>query len=444
MSAVFPVEPHERLVIVVGGAGAGVSGGYSGGAAGGTAQDSSGYGGGGDSDVRAGHGRSMDRRLVAGGGGGAGGLNSCTSGYGGKGGKAVGGSGGDGEYFSYNGGGGGGGRTQKAGGAGGSAGYGTYGSGGRGEDGSLGNGGAGGGNGRYFFGGGGGGGGGYYGGGGGGEGAAGFSSQTGAGGGGGGGSSFVVPSAGNVKSRRGAAPPGNGRDHNFMVRIRGQMKRSTFSRCALSGVAAAMLAGCSGSEPPIGGSGRNVVRSSRTHSCASCASHGERRVVRRPSLCCDRWRRVRPFVSERKVVGRLGVEYADNLCSDKAGDVFVVQGAYETVLEYSHRGKLLQTLQTYDVPQSCSVDPTTGNLAVPTVDYSCVYIYPNARPPAQSVCNDPFAIVGLCAYDSHGNLFLDGAAGGVPHHSYVPYLAELPKGSATFHNYALGHSVRVR
>ncbi|MFZ0681463.1 MAG: glycine-rich protein [Candidatus Cybelea sp.] len=134
VSAVFPVEPHERLVIVVGGAGAGVSGGYSGGAAGGTAQDSSGYGGGGDSDVRAGHGRSMDRRLVAGGGGGAGGLNSCTSGYGGKGGKAVGGSGGDGEYFSYNG-----------------------------------------------------------------------------GGGGGGGSSFVVPSAGNVKSRRGAAPPGNGR-----------------------------------------------------------------------------------------------------------------------------------------------------------------------------------------------------------------------------------------
>ena len=74
VSAVFPVEPHERLVIVVGGAGAGVSGGYSGGAAGGTAQDSSGYGGGGDSDVRAGHGRSMDRRLVAGGGGGAGGL----------------------------------------------------------------------------------------------------------------------------------------------------------------------------------------------------------------------------------------------------------------------------------------------------------------------------------------------------------------------------------
>ncbi|MFZ0574583.1 MAG: hypothetical protein WA428_01820 [Candidatus Cybelea sp.] len=217
------------------------------------------------------------------------------------------------------------------------------------------------------------------------------------------------------------------------------MKRSTFSRCALSGVAAAMLAGCSGSEPPIGGPG-----------ATSYGAAGHIAAHPAPATAKDAWSGDLLYVAtggdvyvlsypSGKVVGRLGVEYADNLCSDKAGDVFVVQGAYETVLEYSHRGKLLQTLQTYDVPQSCSVDPTTGNLAVPTVDYSCVYIYPNARPPAQSVCNDPFAIVGLCAYDSHGNLFLDGAAGGVPHHSYVPYLAELPKGSATFHNYALGH-----
>jgi hypothetical protein len=120
--------------------------------------------------------------------------------------------------------------------------------------------------------------------------------------------------------------------------------------------------------------------------------------------------------------------------------VFVVQGAYESVSEYSHRGKLLQTLPTYDVPQSCSIDPTTGNLAVPTVDYSCVYVYPGAQPPAQSVCNDEFVIVGLCAYDSQGNLFLDGAAGGGPHHSYRPGLAELPKGSATFNNYLLSGS----
>ena len=128
-------------------------------------------------------------------------------------------------------------------------------------------------------------------------------------------------------------------------------------------------------------SGRNVVRSSRTHSCASCASHGERRVVRRPSLCCDRWRRVRPFVSERQGRWTSGSGIRRQPVFGQSRRCLRRARRYETVLEYSHRGKLLQTLQTYDVPQSCSVDPTTGNLAVPTVDYSCVYIYPNARPP---------------------------------------------------------------
>jgi hypothetical protein len=45
--------------------------------------------------------------------------------------------------------------------------------------------------------------------------------------------------------------------------------------------------------------------------------------------------------------------------------------------------------------------------------------------------------VGLCAYDSGGNLFLDGAVPAGPHHSYVPGLAEFPKGSTTFQNYLL-------
>ena len=139
-----------------------------------------------------------------------------------------------------------------------------------------------------------------------------------------------------------------------------------------------------------------------------------------------------------KVVGRLGVgQGADSLCSDKRGNVFVVMNGQQ-ILEYSHRGKLVQTLAVYDIPSSCSVDPTTGNLAVPTYDYSCVYIYPGARSSGvQSICDNYFILVGLCAYDSSGNLFLDGAVAGGRHHSYVPYLAELPKGSTTFQNYRL-------
>ena len=129
---------------------------------------------------------------------------------------------------------------------------------------------------------------------------------------------------------------------------------------------------------------------------------------------------------------------ADSLCSDKAGDVFVVGGAGQTILEYSHRGKLVQTLAVYNVPSSCSVDPTTGNLAVPTYDYSCVYIYPDARSTGtQSICRIGFVLVGLCAYDSRGNLFLDGAESAGTPDSFVANLAKLPRAVATFRNYTL-------
>lgn len=221
------------------------------------------------------------------------------------------------------------------------------------------------------------------------------------------------------------------------------MKASRLSRSALcASVAAASLAACGGSQPPIDAPGAMPQsRAIGTHASRSgswmlpeaknkdllyVATGGDVYVLAYPS---------------GKVVGRLGVD-AWSLCSDKRGNVFLVQD--NTIAEYSHRGKLLQTLPTYDVPSSCSIDPTTGNLAVPTYDYSCVYIYPGARSTGkQSICNDEFILVGLCAYDSYGNLFLDGAVAAGPHHSYVPGLAELRKGSATFQNYLL-HGRRFR
>ncbi len=217
------------------------------------------------------------------------------------------------------------------------------------------------------------------------------------------------------------------------------MKNLEFGRIMLSAcVAAAMIAGCGGSQPPIGASGampygatsgitahsmRTAGKGAWSGDLLYVATGGDVYVLSYPS---------------GKVVGRLGVAGADSLCSDKAGDVFVVGGAGQTILEYSHRGKLIQTLAVYDVPSSCSVDPTTGNLAVPTYDYSCVYIYPDARSTGtQSICDNWFVLVGLCAYDSHGNLFLDGAESAGTPDSFVANLAELPKGSATFRNYTL-------
>jgi len=176
LKATIDVNPGEKLVIFVGGAGvassrgSGGSGGFNGGGAGGRGTYGTGNyidggsGGGGASDVRQDGDGLTSRIIVAPGGGGAGG----------------------GRYYSYGG----------AGGVGGGK------IGGRGAEGDVI---------RQYDpegGGGGGGGGGYYGGGGGGAGA--FESSGPGGGGGGGGSSWVEPSATNVKDIRGGASLGDG------------------------------------------------------------------------------------------------------------------------------------------------------------------------------------------------------------------------------------------
>ena len=220
------------------------------------------------------------------------------------------------------------------------------------------------------------------------------------------------------------------------------MKSLGPNRYALAiGAAAALLGGCGGSQLPIGAPGAMA----RTHAIVVRVDRANSQVVRAPAK--DGWSGDLLYVAtggdvyvlsypSGKVVGRLGFP-GYSLCSDNHGNVFVV-GGDQAVAEYSHRGKLVETLSIYDVPSGCSVDPTTGNLAVPTYDYSCVYIYPDAQSGGvQSVCNDEFILVGLCAYDSDGNLFLDGAVAAGPHHSQIPGLAELPKGSTTFRNYLL-------
>ncbi len=176
--AIIPVTQGQRLHVFVGGEGSGANGGFNGGAAGGTSGENcdctTGYAGGGASDVRQGGYRLADRVVVAAGGGGAGGFSRFY--YMGQ---LAGGAGGGltGEpgrgYSSGGAGAGGGGGTQMAGGGGGAGGNGFGYRGGPGASGALGLGGAGG-TGSYSnsYGGagGGGGGGGYYGGGGGGAG----------------------------------------------------------------------------------------------------------------------------------------------------------------------------------------------------------------------------------------------------------------------------------
>ena len=123
-----------------------------------------------------------------------------------------------------------------------------------------------------------------------------------------------------------------------------------------------------------------------------------------------------------KLVGILtGFNEPWGLCAESAGDVFVADNWHFRVVEYPHGG--LTPIRTFrhdhGHPQSCSIDPTTGNLAVTyyylpkdrskrddIVIYSPTGYLTIYRSPA-----DQYQEFFSCAYDNVGNLFVDGIWG---------------------------------
>ncbi len=138
-----------------------------------------------------------------------------------------------------------------------------------------------------------------------------------------------------------------------------------------------------------------------------------------------------------KLVGSLNAP-GDGLCSDKNGDVFLTDGP--SVLEYAHGGKT--PIQTLSLPVTftiaCSVDATTGNLAVTfQCDSSCgpaIGIFQGAHGTA-TIYTDPNLDLYYPGYDDKSNLFIDGYNG------QQFGFAELPKGSNVFTNITLDRNV---
>lgn len=138
------------------------------------------------------------------------------------------------------------------------------------------------------------------------------------------------------------------------------------------------------------------------------------------------------------------VVYGD--CADSRGDIFILNSASpSTIIEYPPGGKTpVRTFHdTGYTPTGCSVDPTTGNLAVTNFyanDYSsgtiAIFSSSNAldRP---TVFTDP-AIFSprYCGYDANGNLYLDGYS-----KSLQILFAELPARATQFTSISLNQAV---
>jgi hypothetical protein len=138
-----------------------------------------------------------------------------------------------------------------------------------------------------------------------------------------------------------------------------------------------------------------------------------------------------------KLVGQLtGFFNPEGLCVDKKGNVYVTNttnvGVYE-IIEYAHAAT--SPTRTINDPDGrangCSVDPTTGNLAVadfwgPSEVIGNVAVFPKANGPPTSYSNSNIFYDYFCAYDDKGNLFVDGETEGS-----VFGLGELAKGGST-------------
>ena len=116
---------------------------------------------------------------------------------------------------------------------------------------------------------------------------------------------------------------------------------------------------------------------------------------------------------------------AYGMCTDASGNVYMTNE--NAVVEYPHGGT--SPVRTVRIPGAqtmyCSVDPTTGDLAVTFDCPPCGYENLAIFPPGSTTSTRYTAPEAIeCAYDSNGNLFLVGYGGG--------QLAELPAGSSSF------------
>jgi YD repeat-containing protein len=144
------------------------------------------------------------------------------------------------------------------------------------------------------------------------------------------------------------------------------------------------------------------------------------------------------------LVGSLQSAYGSptGLCVDKSGDIFITEYDDDEVLEYAHGGsEPIASFTNLGYPFGCSIDPTTGTLAVademsPSQGYGYVSIFTNAQGNPTTYTDWPaLGHPYWCSYDDHGNLFVDGED---QDDKYEVNLAELPKGSASLTNISVG------
>lgn len=227
-----------------------------------------------------------------------------------------------------------------------------------------------------------------------------------------------------------------------------------FKQLAPGSVAAvAVLAGCAGSPVPSSsgfpvGSERLVSASPARDRAAQATLGGVRSWIApdarsKDLLYVTNYSYVTIYTyPQAKLVGYLhSFKSTVGECVDQEQNIYITNYVYKhgstRIAEYAHGGtKPIAVLQpTHVGPVGCSVDPTTGNLAVSgSSGVAGVDIFRGAKgkPTFYKV---PFVLfTQFCAYDAQGDLFVDGLKDSKGDYPF----AMLTKGSSRFVNVKLG------
>ena len=176
------------------------------------------------------------------------------------------------------------------------------------------------------------------------------------------------------------------------------MNRGFIGALCLS-VAFALLAGCGGSEPPIGAPGTIANATQRDRS--SLGRDGLLYVSLPYNVEIYTYPKGKPYASMRIPGG------ANAMCTDDVGNVFITEGDGH-VAEYAHGAtKPTASVLLRGDPYSCAFDRITGSLAVSNQG-GAIEIF--AKFPSEPTIYSLPAAGNLyfCTYDGHGNLFVDG------------------------------------
>ncbi len=222
------------------------------------------------------------------------------------------------------------------------------------------------------------------------------------------------------------------------------MMKIAHARTRILGIVAAagILAGCGGggTEPAFAPAGANLYGGARSAQRPAASPNARQRELLYVAGTADV--DMYDLPSGKLFKSLTGIGGAAGMCSDGSRVAITLTEESEALVYKAAATKPLTTLSDAgEYPSSCSIEKTTGDIAVSNIISTsdgegsvAVYAHGTGTPTAYT-CSSLYRYYFL-GYDDKGNLFVDGESS-----SYAFGFCELPAGSSTLEDITLNQSI---